>query len=114
MDHQVTIALGQLALDALSAGSVEQLRAKAGHAIRYYVSDKDANRPGWAYPRFLSGEGEQEQLELSVTLDSSLWTALREEAAEQHVSPEQLARHAVLYFVADEQAGKVPGRIRAA
>jgi hypothetical protein len=114
VDRQVTIALGQLALDALSAGSVEQLRAKAAHAIRYYLSDKDSKRPGWSYPRFVGAESDQEQLKLSLTLDSSLWKSLSTEAAEQGVAPEQLARHAVLYFVADEEAGKVPGRIRAA
>jgi hypothetical protein len=114
VDQQVTIALGALALDALSASSVEQLRAKAAHAIRYYLSDKESERPGWRYPSFVNADDDGGRSELSVTLESALWRSLAEEAAAQNVPPEKLAQHAVLYFLADQEAGRVPGRIRAA
>jgi hypothetical protein len=114
MGRELKITLGQLTLEALDAGTVEQLRNQAAHAIRYYLTDKDAGRPGWPYPDFISGNGSETRRELELTLEASVWDSLAEEAARQGVSPEQLAQHAVLYFVADREAGRVPARIRAA
>jgi hypothetical protein len=114
VDHQVTIALGNLAVDALSVGPAEQVRAQAAYAIRYYLSEKEAGRPAWKYPSFLETESDRVQPELTLKLDKPLWESLEREAAEQRVSPEKLAQHAVIYFVADRDAGRVPARIRAA
>jgi hypothetical protein len=114
VNHQVSIALGALALDALSASSVEQLRAKAAHAIRYYLSDKESERASWRYPSFVTAEDDGGKSKLSVTLDSALWGSLNEEAADQGVPPEKLAQHAILYFLADQEAGRASSRIRAA
>ena len=117
MGQESKIRLGEFAVEALdgtSARGVEHLRQQTAYAIRYYLTDKDSGRPEWAYPDFLRTEDDSQKLELTLALDEDLWGSLEEEAERQGVSPELLAQHAVLYFVADREAGRVPQRIRAA
>jgi hypothetical protein len=119
MDRTVKIRLGQLGLDGLaekSVGSMHQIRSQAAYAIRYYLSDKGSERADWPYPKFLRDRdpSDARPAEIDLKIDSELWTALEEEARRQHVVPELLAQHAVLYFLADREAGRVAQRIRAA
>ena len=48
---------------------------------------------------------------LAVELDDETWSGLRQEADEQGVAPDVLALHALLYFVADVDSGRVGRRL---
>ena len=48
---------------------------------------------------------------LFVELDDETWSAVRGEAEEQGVTPDLLALHALLYFVADVDSGRVGERL---
>jgi hypothetical protein len=44
---------------------------------------------------------------LTVTLGAFGWRAIEEQAAELGVSAEELARHALLYYLADRDSGRI-------
>jgi hypothetical protein len=48
---------------------------------------------------------------LTVHLDGFAWEALERESAGQGVSPGELARFAILYYLADVDSGRVARRI---
>jgi hypothetical protein len=50
-------------------------------------------------------------VEVHLDIDPELWQALSQEAMGQDVSAQQLLEHAVLYFAADDDAGRVTERI---
>jgi hypothetical protein len=111
MDHVVILRLGEYSLVALGAGaggSVEHIRQQATRAIDYYFAEKDAGRPEWPFPGFLRNQEASGDVELRLSLDDDLWTSLELEAERQQVSTDQLAQHAVLFFAADRDAGRLP------
>jgi hypothetical protein len=113
----VKLTLGKFALEALAGEplrSAEQAHLSADWAIRYYLSDKRAARPEWPFPEFLRHNGDIEKPQFVVSVEGDLWRLLEQEAELQGVPAEDLAQHAVLYFAADRDAGRVSQRIRAA
>jgi hypothetical protein len=111
------LTLGKFAAEALAGEplrNAEQSELHADWAIRYYLSDKRSGRPEWPFPDFLRQNGDAEKPQLPVSVESDLWRLLAEEAGHQGVAVEDLAQHAVLYFAADRDAGRVSQRIRAA
>jgi hypothetical protein len=65
-----------------------------------------------ALPGFLPDEEEAgERVTLELEIDSAVWTDFEREAERQGVSPQRLAEHAVLYFAADRDAGRITQRI---
>lgn len=114
MKCRVLVRLGAFASKALAAevmnggtpssGSVEK-------AIRCYLNEEDPDRPGWRFPAFLRDRQPVDAVELSLEVDEGLWQALEEEARAQEVSVEQMLEHAVLYFAAEINAGRVTERI---
>jgi hypothetical protein len=112
--HSATVTLGAIAskilgVEMLTRGSPSS--ASAERAIRCYLGDGDTPGPGWAYPSFLRGRGPAEGVEVQLEIDESLWQSLEGEAGSQEVSTEQLLEHAVLYFAAEDNAGRVTQRI---
>ena len=88
------------------------LDALTREAVYYYVSDADSGRQGWRYPRFRRGAaGGGEPFEVTVDADEATWRSFSEFAAAQDVSPSQLLEHALLYYLADVDAGRVTARI---
>jgi hypothetical protein len=78
-------------------------------AALYYLGDRDESRPSWRAPRFSpAGRGGSEQ---EVTFDDATWAALEEESDRQRVAAEDLAVHALLYYVADLQSGRLSKRL---
>jgi len=73
--------------------------------VLYYLADRDSGRQGWRVPNFLGETGEAPTL--NVTIDDATWAALVEEAEQQAVTPEALGGHAILYFVADLDSGRL-------
>jgi hypothetical protein len=108
MTKDVTLHLGPFGQQALERFA-QRREASAAGAVRtaalYYLADRDAGRPGWRVPAF---DVRADPLPvLNVELDDDTWSAVREEAARQSVEPEDLAVHAVLYFLADVDSGRL-------
>jgi hypothetical protein len=81
-------------------------------AVYYYLSDAGSGRAGWAYPRLRRGvEATAPAIEVAVTVDEGTWRTFAAEAERQGVAIEELLRHALLYFAADLDGGRVAARI---
>jgi hypothetical protein len=99
---------GRLALDRLATRGGGSRGSAVRTAAHYYLADREAERPAWRVPSFASAA---EHLPgMSVKLDEPTRRALAEEADRQGVRAGTLAAHAVLYFVADLDSGRIAGR----
>jgi hypothetical protein len=78
-------------------------------AVRYYLGDADTDRLAWKVPRKMTRADPEEEVELE--LDDGLHGELRREARRQHVSPDMLAMHALMYYLADTDSGKAAARL---
>jgi hypothetical protein len=102
-------SFGQEALEAHMRGTGESRADALDVALRYYLGDSDSGRIAWKVPREL---GERETTEpLELELDDDLHEQLRREARRQRVSPDQLAMHALLYYLADLDSGRAAARL---
>ena len=108
MTRNVTLHLdefGQQSLDRLTKEGEGSPAAAFRTAALYYLADRDSGRAAWRAPRFRSrtpsGQG------LRVVFDDETWDALGEEADRQNVETEELAVHALLYFLADFDSGRI-------
>jgi hypothetical protein len=104
-----------LALDEFGASALEQEAARlsvsptelGSRAARYYLADRESGRVALRVPR-LSREAEgKRELQMSIDLDLDSWRDLESEATRQDVSVEALLEHAILYFLADLDSGRV-------
>ena len=114
MKRSVKVALGAFASKVLAVegkNGGQSVPASAEQAIRCYLNDKTSGGPGWSYPAFLRGRAPHEEVELELSVDDSLWRSLEEEAEDQDVSPQQMLEHAVIYFAAEVDAGRMTERI---
>jgi hypothetical protein len=57
------------------------------------------------------GEGEDDGCALSVQLDRFAWSEIELEAKRQGVSVDELARYALMYYLADLDRGAVSRRV---
>jgi len=80
-------------------------------AVRYYLSDRDSGRTALRVPRLSRSATRQPALELMLDLDADSWNELDQEAERQEVSVERLLEHAIVYFLADLDAGRVERRM---
>lgn len=83
-----------------------------GHAVEYYLSDRNSGRPALRVPRFGRTEAET-TMELDVDLATRTWDEAEAESKRHGVSLEQLLGHAALYLIADLDSGTVAARIAA-
>jgi hypothetical protein len=112
--RSVTVTLGAIANKILAVEMVTRGHSSsmsAERAIRVYLRDKDSAEPGWAYPPFLRARRPVDAVQMHLDLDAELWEALSHEAIDQDVTVQQLLEHAVLYFAAEDNAGRVTERI---
>lgn len=108
--RRLALRLGEFAIYALAGDegpAGNRLGASVQSALAHYRSERGSGRPEWPCPGFLSDPGDDAAIELEVELDEALWLWLEREAGEQGVSLERLAEHAVLYFAADLDAGRL-------
>jgi hypothetical protein len=81
-------------------------------AARYFLSDLDSGRMALRVPPFArEGGGGKAAYQLSVDLDTASWGGLEAEAERQGVSVDTLLEHAIMYFLADLDSGRVERRI---
>jgi hypothetical protein len=79
--------------------------------IRFYLKERGSGGPGWSYPDLLREGSPEEEVEVELDIEDSLWREVRLEAARQHVSVTQLLEHAALYYAAELDAGRLTERI---
>src|ERR1700760_2426480 len=79
--------------------------------IRFYLKERGSGGPGWSYPDLLREGSPEEEVEVELDIEDSLWRDVRLEAARQHVSVTQLLEHAALYYAAELDAGRLTERI---
>jgi hypothetical protein len=79
--------------------------------IRFYLKEKGTGRTGWSYPDLLREGRPEEEIELELEIEDSLWREVRIEAARQRVTVTQLLEHAALYYAAELDAGRLTERI---
>jgi hypothetical protein len=113
MKPPATLAISRLSLEALTGkgGDEERAGPRLTSAARFYLSDRDSDRPAWPYPSFLRGSETQEDVEVPLDVDKGVWRTFEAEAAAQDVSVQQLAEHAAFYLAAEIDAGRVTQRI---
>jgi hypothetical protein len=115
---KVRIALGTLAAEVLtrnSDGGGETAPEALLRAIRLYLRDKGNGGPTWSYPAFLAARQRvgASVTELELSIDEGLWRDFENEAATQEVEPARLLEHAIFYYAAELDAGRVTARILA-
>ena len=103
---------GQDALDEYLRGSGESEADALDVAVRYYLADAGSDRMAWRVPPPYGKRDPDEELELE--LDDDLHGELRRESRRQHVTPEVLAVHALMYYLADLDSGRAAARLGAA
>jgi hypothetical protein len=111
----VQLNIGELAAKVLTAAAdpePSRLSILLPRAVRFYLDERDGSRPGWRYPSFLDGE-DGAVADFQVGLEDELWQQLQAEAERQGVSPEQLVKHAVFYYGAARDEGRLTERIAA-
>lgn len=113
MSKDVTLHLdefGQRALERFTKRRTGSAATAVTTAALYYLGDRESGRPGWRIPPF--GEGiAADASSLNVTLDDVTWAALADEAERQAVTIDALARHALLYYLADLDSGRLADRL---
>jgi hypothetical protein len=113
VQRTINVTVGEFALDSLTSGSADStdFSRPLAQAVRYYLTDRDAGRAGWSYPSFLGEDGDGADHGAQLTIDDATWLEFTAEAERQSVSPDQLLQHAVLYFMADRDTGRLTQRI---
>jgi predicted DNA-binding ribbon-helix-helix protein len=113
MTHSLTLHLDEFLQDALEDYARER-HGSASSVVRlaalYWLADRGGDRPAWRVPRFRR-DAAVAGAEVGVALDDDTWAALEEEARQQGLRPELVAQHAVLYFLADLDSGRVAARL---
>jgi len=108
----VTIALSELAFDALTGGKSDvDASLRIENAVLCYLGDRDDGGAAWVYPEFLRGSETRGEVEAELEVKTDLWRDFEAEATRQGVTVEQLAEHAAFYFAAELDAGRVTQRI---
>jgi hypothetical protein len=100
---------GQEALEEHLRATGESESDALDVAVRYYLGDAGAGRLAWKVPRKMTRADPEEEIELE--LDDDLHGELRREARRQHVSPDTLALHALMYYLADLDSGRAAARL---
>lgn len=108
----VTVRLdqfGHAAIEGYVRGGGASVENVVDAAVRYYLGDSDSDRVAWRVPRHRGGVEGTQPYELE--LDEELLGELRQESRRQDVTPELLALHALMYYLADVDSGRAAARL---
>jgi len=103
---------GRDALDEFVRRGGGSRSAAVRTACLYYLADHESGRAAWPVPPQEAASSDASAV--AIRLDRETWRGLREEAERQDVSNSDLTRHAVLYFLADVDSGRVGQRLERA
>jgi hypothetical protein len=113
MTRRVTVHLDEFGHRSLER-LVERGKGSPATAFRtaalYYLAHRDAGRQAWRAPRFRTRPAAKPGLR--VAFDDETWEALEDEASRQGIKTEELAVHALMYFLADFERGEVSDVLR--
>jgi hypothetical protein len=108
----VTLRLDQFGPEALE----DYLRGTGGSladafeaSVSYYLGDSDSGRLAWRVRRHRDRMDPSEPLEIELSED--LLGDLRRESRRQRVTPDLLAVHALMYYLADLDSGRAAARV---
>lgn len=100
--EDVKIELGYFATCAMQAHVGADLARGVREAVKHYSRRLESGRKPLAPPAFLCGNDPGESgTALEVPIEAETEAALEREADRQHVTPQQILRHAVLTYLAD-------------
>jgi hypothetical protein len=102
-------SFGRRTLDHLATRRCGSRDVAVRTAARYYMADREAERAAWGVPSFAAAI--EHRTGVTVEVDESTRGALTEEANRQGVRLGTLAAHAVLYYAADLDSGRLTGRL---
>lgn len=112
MSRELRLSLGPFGRAALER-LAEEGNGSPSKAVQaaslYYLRDRGSGRPAWRVPDLPPPDNGNHAI--AVELDDETWAGLRREATEQGVTPDALALHALMYFVADVDRGRVGRRL---
>jgi hypothetical protein len=104
----LTLRLAPFEREALEAYEASE-RVPPGRvvhtAVLYYLRQRDSKRANWPMPELRRHDPDPD-VHLEVGIADDIAQALEEQAAAQGVDPEPLARHALLFFLADVDSGE--------
>jgi hypothetical protein len=112
MMKSVNVRLDRFSQEALEQhlrGTGESEADALDVAVRYYLGDSGSGRVAWRVPRHYGQSDLEEELELE--LDDDLHGELRLESQRQRVTPDVLAMHALMYYLADLDSGRAAARL---
>jgi len=113
MPRSVTLHIddfGREALDTYCRQDGSKASAVVGTAVLYYLADQGLHRPAWRVPALVRHAPVGAHA-LEVELDDPVFRSLEQEAVAQGVAPERLAEHALTYFLADVDSGRLADRL---
>jgi hypothetical protein len=99
--------LGREALDAYSRRAGRAAPDVARTATLYYLADRSVDRLARGVPRFMRALDRGRGQALEVECDDEAFDSLHREAGRQGIATERLAEHALMYFLADYDAGRI-------
>jgi hypothetical protein len=102
---------GREALDAYASRAGSAAPDVVRTATLYYLADRALERPAWRIPRFTRELVRGRGTALDVEFDEDTFGTLEQEANRQGVAAERLAEHALLYFLADSESGRLVSRL---
>jgi hypothetical protein len=115
MSRELTLEMDAFGVQAFTeladreGGSTSRALRIAAH---YYLGESDDERPVWLVPNGPDEvRSESRPAGVRVEVDEATWSALVREARRQQVATGALASHAVLYFIADLDSGRVAQRL---
>jgi hypothetical protein len=97
--------------DTGSENGEQPSSADVVQVIRFYLKEREGGDVGWAFPDLLRQGRPEEEVEVELEIDESLWGQMEREAEKQHVTVTQLLEHAALYYAAELDAGRLTERI---
>ena len=104
---------GRTAIERFARNSAGSQSAAVRTASLYYLADSGRERPMWRVPPFANTRSAAAPGEhgILVDLDEDTWLAVKAEADRQNVSAETLVKHAIVYFLADMDSGRLGNRL---
>lgn len=98
----VKVELGYFATRAMEARVGPDLALGIREAVKHYSRRLESGRKPLAPPSFLRGdESPDPETAMEVEIGAETEATVEREADRQHVSPQQILRHAVLTYLAD-------------
>jgi len=109
----LTLRLAPFEREALEAyGAAQQVPPERVilTAVLYYLREQPSGRETWPAPSFRRSEPKRGSA-LQVELGEETGEVLAMQAGAQGVTPESLARHALLFFLADADSGQLLAKL---